>query len=236
MAYTKQTWDTTSYVNPTRMNHIEDGIYSSFEKPIANKIGAGNFFDIRRATPRTNVSTTSVANEDGTVTINGTADGAGVQLKGFRYIIVPNVVEGDYLVLSYEVVSGGFTRHTGGLDSFIYINDSSNTNIAQISLPSSLSVGAKGKVRFQITSSLIENGDFRSRGILIYLRTGDSFSNLKIKIKLQFDSADDETIYPYAMSNKEIGKILGNPPDNAGTYYLKCVVDSNGEATYSWTT
>ena len=28
MAYSKQTWDTTSYVNPTRMNHIEDGIYS----------------------------------------------------------------------------------------------------------------------------------------------------------------------------------------------------------------
>lgn len=26
MAYSKQTWDTTSYVNPTRMNHIEDGI------------------------------------------------------------------------------------------------------------------------------------------------------------------------------------------------------------------
>ena len=28
MAYSKQTWDTTSYVNPTRMNHIEDGIDS----------------------------------------------------------------------------------------------------------------------------------------------------------------------------------------------------------------
>ena len=27
MAYSKQTWDTTSYVNPTRMNHIEQGIY-----------------------------------------------------------------------------------------------------------------------------------------------------------------------------------------------------------------
>lgn len=26
MAYTKQTWDTTSYVNPTRMNYMEDGI------------------------------------------------------------------------------------------------------------------------------------------------------------------------------------------------------------------
>ena len=26
MSYSKQTWDTTSYVNPTRMNHIEDGI------------------------------------------------------------------------------------------------------------------------------------------------------------------------------------------------------------------
>lgn len=29
MAYSKQTWDTTSYVNPTRMNHIEDGIYDA---------------------------------------------------------------------------------------------------------------------------------------------------------------------------------------------------------------
>lgn len=29
MAYSKQTWDTTSYVNPTRMNHIEVGIESA---------------------------------------------------------------------------------------------------------------------------------------------------------------------------------------------------------------
>ena len=29
MAYSKQTWDTTSYVNPTRMNHIEQGIYDN---------------------------------------------------------------------------------------------------------------------------------------------------------------------------------------------------------------
>ena len=26
MSYSKQTWDTNSYVNPTRMNHMEDGI------------------------------------------------------------------------------------------------------------------------------------------------------------------------------------------------------------------
>ena len=33
MAYEKQTWDTdtTSYVNPTRMNHIEEGIESATE-------------------------------------------------------------------------------------------------------------------------------------------------------------------------------------------------------------
>lgn len=29
MAYDKQTWDTTSYVTPTRMNHIEEGIESA---------------------------------------------------------------------------------------------------------------------------------------------------------------------------------------------------------------
>ena len=28
-AYTKQTWDTTSVFNPTRMNHIEEGIYGA---------------------------------------------------------------------------------------------------------------------------------------------------------------------------------------------------------------
>ena len=32
MAYSKQTWDTTSYVNPTRMNHMEDGIYDALPK------------------------------------------------------------------------------------------------------------------------------------------------------------------------------------------------------------
>lgn len=32
MAYSKQTWDTSSHVDPTRMNHIEDGIAdNSFE-------------------------------------------------------------------------------------------------------------------------------------------------------------------------------------------------------------
>lgn len=30
--YIKQIWDTTSYVNPTRMNHIEDGIYDVSDK------------------------------------------------------------------------------------------------------------------------------------------------------------------------------------------------------------
>ena len=32
MAYSKQTWDTTSYVKPTRMNHIEDGIEAADSK------------------------------------------------------------------------------------------------------------------------------------------------------------------------------------------------------------
>ena len=29
MAYSKQTWDTNSVFNPTRMNHMEDGIYDA---------------------------------------------------------------------------------------------------------------------------------------------------------------------------------------------------------------
>ncbi len=32
MAYSKQTWDTSSYVNPTRMNHIEDGVKEASDR------------------------------------------------------------------------------------------------------------------------------------------------------------------------------------------------------------
>ena len=32
MAYEKQQWDTTSYVNPTRMNHIEEGIKANSDE------------------------------------------------------------------------------------------------------------------------------------------------------------------------------------------------------------
>lgn len=43
MAYSKQTWDASSYVNPTRMNHIEDGISASVEKSdITNRTITGS--------------------------------------------------------------------------------------------------------------------------------------------------------------------------------------------------
>lgn len=35
-AYTKQTWDTTSIFNPTRMNHIEEGIYGASTNIVDN--------------------------------------------------------------------------------------------------------------------------------------------------------------------------------------------------------
>ena len=53
MAYEKQTWNTTSYVNPTRMNHIEDGIdgiqyvrYARLE-PTTNETWASLFGRLR---------------------------------------------------------------------------------------------------------------------------------------------------------------------------------------------
>ena len=55
MAYSKQTWDTTSYVNPTRMNHIEDGIYNnslSIGTQISDRI---NNSDLDNLTVNTNV-------------------------------------------------------------------------------------------------------------------------------------------------------------------------------------
>lgn len=42
MAYDKQTWDTTSYVNPTRMNHIEDGVYNASNEFLSKGTSTGD--------------------------------------------------------------------------------------------------------------------------------------------------------------------------------------------------
>ena len=49
MVYSKQTWDTTSYVNPTRMNHIEDGIYD-----VSQRLDGSNVVKVKTGQLTTN--------------------------------------------------------------------------------------------------------------------------------------------------------------------------------------
>lgn len=59
MSYTKQIWDTTSYVNPTRMNHIEDGI-----KGVEDMINSNIIVISHAEESDTSISANSVADFD----------------------------------------------------------------------------------------------------------------------------------------------------------------------------
>lgn len=73
MAYSKQTWDTTSYVNPTRMNHIEDGIAS------ADLTSGGTI----NGNLNINYPSPSTSNYDSTLTLgNSTAEGTVGNSRG----------------------------------------------------------------------------------------------------------------------------------------------------------
>ena len=67
MAYSKQTWDTSSYVNPTRMNHIEDGIESAFAIIEAHNTNAQGAVSLSN-----NVTVTVEAPKDCYLTIRST--------------------------------------------------------------------------------------------------------------------------------------------------------------------
>jgi hypothetical protein len=82
MAYSKQTWDTTSYVNPTRMNHIEDGIegadLTNHGITIPNKTGTIALTSDLVKETYADVSLTLTANQLSRVLVNATADETNV--------------------------------------------------------------------------------------------------------------------------------------------------------------
>ena len=89
MSYSKQTWDTTSYVNPTRMNYIEQGIYdasplvvskssvSSLPTTISNAAITDDMVCVNStlSNPSAQLSDWTVTTSSGSVSISGTISG-----------------------------------------------------------------------------------------------------------------------------------------------------------------
>lgn len=101
MAYSKQTWDTTSYVNPTRMNHIEDGIETAQATADTNSASIAN---IVASLVAQSGCTTEFGTFYQTVKWNGTNYNnipiTGIKITtnvNSRYAIIGVVLSGSYL-------------------------------------------------------------------------------------------------------------------------------------------
>lgn len=96
MAYDKQTWDTTSYVTPTRMNHIEEGIESAGVESLITVNQAGTS---RTATSLLNelyTALTALANE---TVYDGYLEWGGIIYRCSRKD------SGDYMFESSQITS-----------------------------------------------------------------------------------------------------------------------------------
>lgn len=96
MAYGKQTWDTTSYVTPTRMNHIEEGIESAGVEGLitVNQAGAS-----RTATSLLNELYTALAALANETVYDGYLEWGGIIYRCSRKD------SGDYMFESAQITS-----------------------------------------------------------------------------------------------------------------------------------
>lgn len=198
MAYDKQTWDTTSYVNPTRMNHIEDGIANAMTSGNMSYLGAKNL----NAYPyyegsHTDHNVVWTDNGDGTVVANGKATGANGDFNCHSHsatnelyqLILPN---GKYIVSGCP---------TGGSTSTYYIQigcyDTAGENF--VVLGRDLGNGVE----------ITLNGDYYSVNSVrlnITCRVYNNYTanNLVFKPMIRLAGDNDNTWQPYAMTNKQI--------------------------------
>lgn len=184
---------------------IEDNSHAIVD--IVNVYGAKNLWNASKAVPSTSASTEAILLDNGHTRINGTASRDGAQFKqNFNLSIDSNLplTLGDKLILSYEVISGSFTKGTSSFDTTIYAVNKNTSAIAIMSFGNSLSAGDKDSKVFTLDENCFDNGKLALRGIQIYFHTGDVFDNLELAIMLRLASIEDSTYVPYVPTNKEL--------------------------------
>lgn len=138
--YDKQTWDTTSYVNPTRMNHIEQGIYDADLRNGGNITGDLYINDESGTTSTEGTTYLSVGND---IAVGTNKNSTGIlrlygdtgkcaflypetQLSANRWIALPD--KAGTLALTSELVK----EDTYTITSAITINANSTTALCEV--------------------------------------------------------------------------------------------------------
>lgn len=204
MAYTKQTWDTTSYVNPTRMNHIEDGIRGAVDWDSNKILGAKNL----NARPYTHPDTrtyngvTWTVNADGSITANGTATGGNSQFQchpristGANPLVLPN---GKYIVSGCP--SGG-----SGTKYFVQI-------LATINGTANVYAYEYGAGREFTLNGDDYSPDCVTLGVYLYIVDGQTVNNITFKPMVRVASDDDATWTEGAMTNRQLTEKVNQTP------------------------
>lgn len=199
MAYTKQTWDTTSYVNPTRMNHIEDGISNAMTSSNMGYLGAKNlnftpyYFDSREIS-----GITWTVNADGTVKANGTATAQSTFVCHSRAystnaLILPN---GDYIMSGCP---------SGGASNKYYTAAGRTSGGAYVAIGNEYGNGRA------ITLNGDDYSDTEVRlHVALVIANGQTVNNLVFKPMIRLAGDNDNTYYPYAMTNQDLTKKITN--------------------------
>ena len=131
MAYEKQTdWENESYVNPTRMNHIEQGIYDLDQGlDPKGKMWAVLFNQSVSSTSASTVGTTSNRSLTKYPTLCFTFVKAGIARAS---VIVPSDLFADGTNVDVSYVGGDNTRHAISIayvsDTSVSVSASSNNN------------------------------------------------------------------------------------------------------------
>lgn len=195
MAYDKQTWDTTSYVNPTRMNHIEDGIANAMTSDTQGVLGAKNLLPlsldrIKRLNTSGTWSGNVLSKNNCTYTVNTDSKGnvLDITLNG-----TPSA-QGEFIL--YQTTSescpfNGFylSGCTGGS------NAKFDLRVSDIDVTSNVNYNNDSVI------SLNDTGKWKST---ILVRQSVSISNVKFYPMIRLAGDNDNTYYPYAMTNKQI--------------------------------
>ena len=139
MAYSKQTWDTTSYVNPTRMNHIEQGIYDASTATgteYSSGVSVKDMIDDLSTWESINLGTPTVSDRRRTYSVD---------LTGYNEVAVSVFINGYGNAGTYLMPANGgdmrnFYKSDGGHE-FGYVVQTSSNSISVDGLSWSHNVG-----------------------------------------------------------------------------------------------
>lgn len=216
MAYTKQTWDTTSYVNPTRMNHIEDGIKNCDDNMNKVKqspnITENKDYGVLLAKTNNDTEETNTVQKSKTLKVNS-ANGS-INNKGHIYIDrqdgTTSSTGSSFLMVGNDTADGesgsgnskGFIRLYGNGENYVQLSTENNTLTANRSINFPNQSGTVATTNDIATTRYLKKSE--TTGNTFYLQ-----GKVSTWFRVCFAYAEYNVLFSGALNYNQIKKIGG---------------------------